>query len=61
MQLNRTFEQLIKLRDEGTLKYSKIVVGVFYGTHDTLTDKYDIMRGINRGAVHGRCRFDEGR
>jgi hypothetical protein len=27
-------------------------VGVFYGTKETLTDKYDILRGINRGARH---------
>ena len=29
-----------------------IVVGVFYGNKETLTDKYDILRGINRGANH---------
>ena len=31
---------------------NNIVVGVFYGTKEGLTDKYDILRGINRGANH---------
>jgi hypothetical protein len=32
--------------------FDEIAVGVFYGTKETLTDKYDILRGINRGANH---------
>ena len=33
-------------------KFSEIVVGVFYGKSADLTDKYDIVRGINRGMAH---------
>jgi len=55
VQLNRSFDELIKLRDSNSLdpfNFDEIAVGVFYGTKDTLTDKYDILRGINRGANH---------
>ena len=36
---------------DGLLEFDQIVVGVIYGTRESLTDKYDIIRGINR-----RCR-----
>ncbi len=55
VQLNKAFEELLKLRDSnqlGKFTFDEIAVGVFYGTKDTLTDKYDILRGINRGANH---------
>ncbi len=55
VQLNRTFEELLNLRASkklGAFTFDEIAVGVFYGTKDTLTDKYDILRGINRGANH---------
>jgi hypothetical protein len=55
VQLNKAFEQLIELRDSKRLDgftFDEIAVGVFYGTKDGLTDKYDILRGINRGAMH---------
>lgn len=55
VQLNRAFESLINKRNAGSLKpfrFDEIAVGVFYGTKDGLTDKYDILRGINRGANH---------
>jgi hypothetical protein len=49
MQLNTAFNEILT-------KYpkiaAKIVVGVFYGKGDDLTDKYEILRGINRGAKH---------
>jgi len=49
VQLNYAFKEIVT-------KYPKLFesinVGVFYGTADRLTDKYDILRGINRGAVH---------
>ncbi|MBX9585821.1 MAG: restriction endonuclease [Gammaproteobacteria bacterium] len=49
VQLNVAFKEI-------TEKYpdiaDNIVVGVFYGNKEDLTDKYDILRGINRGAVH---------
>lgn len=55
VQLNEAFKQLINLRNKkrlGKFTFDEIAVGVFYGTKDTLTDKYDILRGINRGANH---------
>ena len=48
-QLNRAFHEILENFGDS---YSKIVVGVFYGNSETLTDKYDILRGINRGAKH---------
>lgn len=52
VQLNSTFAKLIEFRKKGEAKFDGIVVGVFYGKSDGLTDKYDIIRGINRGAKH---------
>jgi len=49
VQLNKSFHEIIRKHGD---HYSKIVVGVFYGKKETLTDKYDILRGINRGASH---------
>ena len=36
----------------GDFDFGEIAVGVFYGTSAALTDKYEILRGINRGAKH---------
>lgn len=47
--LNRSFEE-IKQQDSD--RFDGVVVGVYYGKKESLTDKYDIVRGINRGAVH---------
>jgi Type II restriction endonuclease EcoO109I len=55
VQLNKIFAELLHLRDTKRLAgfhFDEIAVGVFYGTKETLTDKYDILRGINRGAKH---------
>ena len=52
VQLNKAFAEILKGRDAGVTDFSGIVVGVFYGRSETLTDKYDIIRGINRGANH---------
>jgi hypothetical protein len=49
VQLNHAFEQI---RDKHGKKYGGVVVGVFYGTEETLTDKYKILRGINEGKIH---------
>lgn len=49
VQLNSSFNEILtnypKIADN-------IAVGVFYGKKDGLTDKYDILRGVNRGANH---------
>lgn len=55
VQLNKTFAELIDLQSHGklgSLQFDEIAVGVFYGDSGSLTDKYDIIRGINRGAIH---------
>jgi hypothetical protein len=49
VQLNASFNEIIKKFGN---KCGKIVVGVIYGKTDDLTDKYDILRGINRGKKH---------
>ncbi|EJG0411546.1 hypothetical protein C4G53_RS20760 [Vibrio parahaemolyticus] len=49
VQLNSAFKEILDKHPDVT---NKIVVGVFYGTNEGLTDKYDILRGINRGANH---------
>jgi hypothetical protein len=48
-QLNRSFHEIVNRYGPD---YKGIVVGVFYGHAETLSDKYDILRGINRGANH---------
>lgn len=51
MQLNHSLKQLVDLRtSRNDVTFSKIVVGVFYGTNETLTDKFNLIRGI-RGRV----------
>lgn len=49
VQLNVAFNEILTKHSAFS---DNIVVGVFYGTPETLTDKYDILRGINRGATH---------
>lgn len=50
--INDAFTKLLARRRAGKLKFSKIVVGVFYGTQEDLTDKFDIIRGICSKAKH---------
>lgn len=52
MGLNRSFKSLIDMRDRGEIEFRKVVVGIFYGHNDDLTDKYRILRGITTGATH---------
>jgi hypothetical protein len=49
VQLNKAFKDI---RDKHGSQFKEIVVGVIYGKGTELTDKYDILRGINRGANH---------
>ncbi|MBV1951041.1 MAG: hypothetical protein KUG64_02445 [Cycloclasticus sp.] len=49
VQLNMAFNEILGKYPDTC---SNIVVGVFYGKKEGLTDKYDILRGINRGANH---------
>jgi hypothetical protein len=49
VQLNSAFNEILGQYPDVA---NNIVVGVFYGTKEGLTDKYDILRGINRGANH---------
>jgi hypothetical protein len=49
VQLNAAFKEILKTHSD---LVDEIVVGVFYGRKEDLTDKYDILRGVNRGANH---------
>lgn len=49
VQLNSAFHEILENYPKLT---NNIIVGVFYGTKSGLTDKYDILRGVNRGANH---------
>jgi len=49
VELNKAFREILKKHSP---PYNRIVVGVFAGKPETLTDKYDILRGINRGKKH---------
>lgn len=49
VQLNAAFHTILTKHPR---LCSRIAVGVFYGKNDQLTDKYDIVRGENRGANH---------
>jgi len=49
VQLNTSFNEIINQYPNIA---DNIAVGVFYGTKEGLTDKYDILRGVNRGANH---------
>lgn len=49
VQLNFAFNEILNKHPNLA---SNIIVGVFYGKRDGLTDKYDILRGVNRGANH---------
>lgn len=48
-EMNTAFHTILTRHGE---LFDQIVVGVIYGTQAGLTDKYDILRGINRGKVH---------
>lgn len=49
VELNKAFATILQRHCP---PYCEIVVGVFAGHSDRLTDKYDILRGINRGKKH---------
>lgn len=50
-ELNSTFYKLIRLKRRNKLNgfsFREIVVGVFYGKQNDLTDKYEVIRGNSR-------------
>jgi hypothetical protein len=53
VKLNHAFSQLVTHRRKRVYKFSKIVVGVYSDRRESLSDKYDIVCGINRGKQHG--------
>lgn len=48
--LNHAFARILGPAYEG--EFQSIAVGVAVGRSESLTDKYDILRGINRGKIH---------
>ncbi len=52
-ELNKSFKELLDLRQSRPdVKFSRLVVGVIYGTEATLTDKFSIIRGIRGRTDH---------
>ena len=49
MELNSAFVKILTNHPD---RFEQIVVGVSIGTVEGLSDKYDILRGINRGKNH---------
>jgi hypothetical protein len=50
-ELNSTFHRLLKLNSGNKLdgfRFEEIVVGVFYGKKEDLTDKYEVIKGNSR-------------
>lgn len=50
--LNNSFKAIRSFSRDDLVDAKKIIVGTYYGKNEYLTDKYDILRGINRGAKH---------
>jgi hypothetical protein len=48
-EMNSAFSSILAKHGD---MFDSIVVGVFSGKAGSLSDKYDILRGINRGKVH---------
>ncbi|KPL86236.1 hypothetical protein SE18_13345 [Herpetosiphon geysericola] len=48
-ELNTAFSIILRDYKES---YNEIIVGIFNGNNEGLTDKYDIIKGINRGKFH---------
>jgi hypothetical protein len=53
VELNKSFQELVQLKKDGSFAFDKIIVATFYGKKEELSDKYRILRGINTGAQHG--------
>jgi hypothetical protein len=52
VELNRSFQVLLELRQQKKIDFEKIIVATFYGKKEGLSDKYRIVRGITTGASH---------
>ena len=52
VQLNRSFQALLDRRANEEIEFDRLVVGVFYGTNEGLTDKYRIIQGLETSAQH---------
>src|SRR5215203_1216838 len=46
LNMNHSFARLLDAREAGAIKFDRIVIGVLYGKEETLTDKFQIARGI---------------
>jgi hypothetical protein len=52
IQLNNSFKIIRDSFEAAEHAHKKVVIATFYGTAEKLTDKYDLVRGINTGANH---------
>jgi hypothetical protein len=46
LNMNSSFARLLEARNAGRADFDRIVIGVIYGTAETLTDKFRVARGI---------------
>lgn len=46
LNMNNGFTRLIEAREAKTVEFDRIVIGVLYGREHTLTDKFQIARGV---------------
>lgn len=52
VELNKSFQEILELRENNIYQFDKIIVATFYGKPEELSDKYRILRGITTGAAH---------
>lgn len=51
-ELNKSFKEIHELFEAAQHSHEQVVLGIFYGKADNLTDKYRLVRGISYGANH---------
>lgn len=52
VELNKSFNDIRNLFEDGQHAHEQVVIATFYGSADNLTDKYRLVRGISYGANH---------
>jgi len=52
VELNKSFKTIHELLDKKEHTHDRVVVGVFYGKAEGLTDKYRLVRGISGDVKH---------
>lgn len=59
LNMNSSFARMLDARERGEVSFDRIVIGVLYGTEDTLTDKFRVATGVGpHDVVHIRDHVD---